>query len=252
MASPGVALQLYTVREDLARDFAGTLRAVAELGYPAVQLAGYGGLAAAELKRRLDGLGLGVAGNHVGLDRLENSLDEEIEINSTLGNRDLIVPVIPQSRRGSAEDYRRLAEQLDRIGERCRAAGLRLSYHNHDFEFVRFDGQYALDLLLGRTDPTLVYFEPDVYWIAVAGQDPAAYIRKYDRRCPIIHLKDLDPRRQPSFAEVGAGTLPFEPIFEASEAGGAEWYVVEQDRCPGPAIESARISLENLRRWGKL
>jgi sugar phosphate isomerase/epimerase len=252
MAPPRVALQLYTVREELARDFAGTLRAVAGLGYPAVQLAGYGGMGAAELKRLLDGLGLTVAGNHVGLDRLENHLDEEIEINQALGNRDLVVPAIPESRRHSAEDYRRLAAQFEGIGERCRSVGLRFSYHNHAFEFVRFDGEYALDLLLGRSDPALVYFEPDVYWIAVAGEDPAAYIRKYRRRCPIIHLKDLDPGREPSFAEVGAGTLPFEPIFAAAEAGGAEWYVVEQDRCPGPAIESARISLENLRRWGKL
>lgn len=252
MALPGVAIQLYTLREELSRDFAGTLRAVAELGYPAVQLAGYGGLGAAELRRLLDGLGLRVAGNHVGLDRLEHHLDAEVAINRALGNRDLVVPAIPESRRRSAEDYQRCAELLDRIGERCRAEGLRFSYHNHDFEFVRFDGQYALDLLLGRTDPELVYFEPDVYWIAVAGEDPAVYIRKYAGRCPIIHLKDLDPRREPSFAEVGAGTLQFEPIFEASEAGGAEWYVVEQDRCPGPALESARISLENLRRWGKL
>jgi sugar phosphate isomerase/epimerase len=240
MKRPGIALQLYTLREDMTRDYVGTLKEVAKLGYPAVQPYGYGGLAAKELRRVLDDLGLKVAGNHIGLDRLENNLDEEIEINQTLGNRDLVCPgLYPEARRaGGVDTYRRFGELFARIAERCEAAGLRFSYHNHAFEFEKIDGQYPLDILMGAAGKT--HLEPDVYWI----------IKRFS--CPIIHLKDLDPKRDPSFAEVGAGIIDFDPIFAASEAGGAEWYVVEQDRCPGPALESARISLEALRRFGKL
>jgi sugar phosphate isomerase/epimerase len=250
MKSPGIALQLYTLREDMSRDYVGTLKQVAELGYPAVQPYGYGGMAAGELRRVLDDLGLKVAGNHIGLDRLENNLDEEIEINQTLGNRDLVCPgLYPAARReGGADTYRRFGELFARIADRCQAAGMRFSYHNHDFEFAKIDGQRPLDILMGAAGKT--HLEPDVYWIVVGGENPVSVIESHS--CPIIHLKDLDPKRDPSFAEVGAGVIDFQPIFAASEAGGAEWYVVEQDRCPGAAIDSARISLENLRRWGKL
>lgn len=247
---PRVALQLYTVREDLHRDFAGTLRAVAAIGYPAVQLAGYGGLSAGDLKRLLRATGLAVAGSHVGLERLEEHLDDEIAYNLEIENRDLIVPYLPESRRQTLEDYRRVADLLNRLGARCQARGARLSYHNHAFEFQRFDGRPALDLLLEWTDPALVFFEPDVYWIARAGEDPVAYLRRYAGRCPLVHLKDMAP--DGSFAEVGEGTLDFPAIFTAAEAGGTEWYVVEQDRCARPPLESVRLSLEHLRAWGRV
>lgn len=261
MSRPGIALQMYTVREDAQRDFSGTLRAVAAMGYPAVQLAGYGGLAADALRDLLGELDLAVAGSHIGLDRLIEATDEEIAFNLALGNRDLVCPAPPPNRRATVDDFRWLADQLNAVGRRCQAAGARLSYHNHAFEFTRFATEsggatttsaFALDLLLAWTEPTLVYFEPDVYWIARAGEDPAAYLHRYTGRCPLVHLKDVANDAEGSFAEVGEGRLDFEPIFSAAETGGAEWYVVEQDRCSGPAMASARLSLENLRRWGKL
>lgn len=252
MAAPGVALQMYTVREDAARDFLGTLRAVAAMGYPAIQMAGYGGLSSAELKTRLEELGLKVAGSHVGIDRLRAALDEEIAYNHALGTPDIVVPVMPEPLRNSRDGYRLFADELNALGDRCRAAGSRLSYHNHAFELVQLDGRYALDLLLDWTDPALVYFEPDVYWLARGGVDPVQYLGKYGSRIPLVHLKDMAPDAAQSFAEVGAGTLDFKAIFDVAESGGAEWYVVEQDRCKGPALDSARLSLENLTRWGKV
>ncbi len=252
MAVPRVALQLYTVREDLARDYVGTLRAVAALGYPAAQFAfGYGGMDAATLRSLLDDLGLAVAGNHITLERLESHLSEEIDFNLALGNRDIICPWLrPELRTESF--YRSFPDILNRIGRTCHERGARFHYHNHEFEFVRLDDQYAMDYLLQRTDFRYVLFEPDVYWLKVAGIEPADYIRQYHGRCPYIHLKDMTGDRPPTYAEVGAGIINFGPIFAASEEGGAEWYVVEQDTCRGPAIESVRISLESLRRWGKL
>jgi sugar phosphate isomerase/epimerase len=141
---------------------------------------------------------------------------------------------------------------MNRIGARCKAMGARLSYHNHAFEYVSFDGQLGIDLMLGACDPSLVSFEPDVYWIKVGKADPAAYIRKYSGRTPIIHLKDMTAGPTPTYAEVGEGIIDFSPIFAASEASGAEWYVVEQDFCARPALESAKVSLGHLRDWGKV
>lgn len=252
MAKPGVALQLYTVREDCARDYVGTLTAVAEMGYPAVQAAmGYGGLSASALNALLGDLGLSMAGSHVVLERLEANLQDEIDFNLGIGNRDIICPWLkPESR--TEATYRGLPDILNRIGQKCHEHGLRFSYHNHDFEFERLDSQYAMDYLLARTDPKFVALEPDVYWLRVAGVDPAAYIRQYSGRCPIIHLKDMTRGANPTYAEVGEGVIDFGPIFAAAEAGGAEWYVVEQDTCQRPAMESVKISVENLRGMGKL
>jgi sugar phosphate isomerase/epimerase len=245
-----IALQLYTLRSEMSSDFVGTLRRVAGLGYQGVEFAGYGGLTAGDMKRLLDELGLVAAGSHVGLARLEGALDDEIAYASAIGLRDIALPVMPEGRRETLNDFRRLADFLNATGERCRAGGLRLSYHNHAFEFARFDGAYALDRLLAWTDPAVVFWEPDVYWIARAGEDPVAYLRKYADRCPLVHIKDVADDAERSFAEVGAGTLDFEALFAA--APNADWYVVEQDRTKGPAIDSARISIENLRGWSKL
>ena len=245
-----VALQLYTVRDDIARDWAGTLRKVAEIGYPAVQLGARDEPDAATLKPLLDELGLRVAGAHVGIERLEADLEREMGAAETLGHRDFLVPVIPEPLRGSLDGYRQLAHRLNRLGERCRAAGARLHYHNHAWELTQFDGAAALDRLMEWTDPATVFLEPDVYWIERGGADPVTYLHRYAGRCPYVHLKDV--AADGSFGEVGEGTLDFAPILAASEDGGAEWLVVEQDRSMRPALESAAISLGHLRDWGKL
>jgi sugar phosphate isomerase/epimerase len=246
---PRVALQLYTVRENLARDFAATLREVARVGYSAVQTGTRDEPDPAAFRSLLDELGLAVAGAHVDIARLEGALDEELRKAETLGHRDLIVPTIPDNLRGSLEGYRELADRLNSLGDRCRSAGARFSYHNHAWELTDFDGAPALDRLLAWTDPATVFFEPDVYWIERGGGDPVDYLRRYAGRCPYVHLKDVAP--DGSFAEVGEGTLDFAPMFAAAESGGAEWYVVEQDRCARPALESISLSLGHLRRWGK-
>jgi sugar phosphate isomerase/epimerase len=251
-AKPVVALQMYTVRDEAQKDFPATLKAVAEMGYPAIQLAGTFGLSARELRKILDDLGLRVAGAHVGLDALEGQLEQEMTYHLEVGTIDLVVPALPQSRRADKEGYRQVADSMNSMGHRLKDARMRLSYHNHAFEFERFDGQYALDLLLGWCDPELVKWEPDVYWIKVGGEDPAAYIRKYTGRCPLIHLKDMTADESRTFAEVGEGILDWPPILEASEENGAEWYVVEQDRWARPSLEAAKLSLRHLREWGKL
>lgn len=252
MTQPKIALQLYTVRDVAEKDPVGTLKAVAAVGYPAVQMAGTYGMSADDLRTVLDSLGLAVAGTHVALEALEENLDREIAYYRTLGTSDIVVPFVKQERRQDAAGYREIAASLNRLGARCREAGARLSYHNHAFEFDRFGDVTGLDILLGETDPEVVKWEPDVYWIQYGGADPAALIRQYSGRCPIVHLKDMTADESRTFAEVGEGVLDWPSIFKASEVNGAEWYVVEQDRWSRPSVDAAALSLKHLKDWGKL
>jgi sugar phosphate isomerase/epimerase len=245
-----VALQMYTLREEAAQDFPGTLRAVAEVGYKAVELAGYGGMTATQLRPLLDNVGLSAVSNHVGLPVLRQDLDRVIEDSLSLGCQYLICPWLPEEERGDKEQYRRLAAELNAAGARCRARGLGFAYHNHDFEFKVLDGRYALDILREETDAQAVKFELDVYWAAYAGLDPAAFLRQIGPRCGLVHLKDMTKDAARTFAEVGEGQIAFPPIFAAAQEAGVDYYVVEQDRCRRPPLESVALSLKNLRDWG--
>ncbi len=245
-----VALQLYTVRDQTAKDFVGTLKRVAEMGYAGVEFAGTGGLAAAELKKLLDDLGLRVAGSHVALGEYERDLQAVIDYNLAIGNRYLVVPFLPEDLRQDEAAWVAIAGRMNEIGAACREQGLTLAYHNHAFEFQRFGGRYALEILYDETDPALVKGEPDVYWFVRGGADPVAWLKERPGRCPLVHLKDMAPGAEQTFAEVGEGVIDFAPIFAAAQAGGAEWYIVEQDICKRPSLESAALSLRHLREWG--
>lgn len=249
MASIPVALELYTVRDETARDFAGTLRAVGQMGYAGVEFAGYGGLSADDMTALLAETGLRAAASHVSLAAIEQSLDREIDYCLAIGAPYLVLPWLPEQRRGVAE-MRALAPRLNEYGRRCQERGLGFGYHHHDFEFARDNGAYLLDLLLDGTDPALVVLECDVYWVAHAGADPAAYLRRHAGRVPLVHVKDMAADR--GFADVGEGTLDLAGLFTAAEEGGVQWYIVENDQPRGPSLESARRSLENLRAMGKV
>ncbi len=245
-----VALQLYSVREESARDFAGTLQEVAAIGYEAVELAGYGGMGATNLRSLLDDLGVSAVSSHVGLRILRESLEGAIDDALALGCHYIICPWLPEAERGDADAYRRLAAELSALGRRCRERGIGFAYHNHDFEFVRLDGRLALDVLFEGTDAKAVRSELDMYWAYYAGIDPAEILRHLGPRCALVHLKDMVKDDSRTFAEVGEGRIDFAPVFAAAQEAGVEYYVVEQDACRRPALESVKISLNNLRSWG--
>lgn len=242
-----VAVQMYTVREAAAKDLPGALQRVADLGYRFVELAGLFDQPAGTLARVLRDLGLVCVSAHVPLARLRDNLAQEIETYQTLGASYLVCPWLPPEQRGNAGDYAALGNELNRMGEQCLRNGLQLCYHHHDFELTTFDGRYGLDILLDNSDPAHVKLEPDTYWLQVAGQDPAAYLRRWPGRTPLLHLKDMSASTPPVFAEVGTGILDWPQIFEAAPVGGVQWYIVEQDTCPGDPFESLRVSLENLK-----
>ena len=245
MTREPLSVQLYTLRDQVAADYAGTLRAVAELGYGAVELATLGSFSAAELRRELDTLGLRANGMHVPLVRLEGELPAVLDELTTLGAGYAICPWLPPERR-SEQHYHELARTLSEAGRRCRDASIQLCYHNHDFELVEFAGRTGLDILFGESDPQLVQAELDVYWVARAGQDPVAWIERLDGRVPLVHLKDAAVGSG-AFAEVGHGTLDIPAILAAGDRAGTRWWVVEQDQCARPPLESVGMSIAYLR-----
>lgn len=252
MAKGTVALQMYTVRDDQARDFRGTFRAVAAMGYPAVEFAGYGGLGPDEVRSLLTELGLRAAGTHTGLEALEKDFDGVVGLHRAIGARYVTVPSLPGKRYArDAAGFRQAAKDLGEMGRRLAGEGLALAYHNHDFEFFQADGRHGLDILYEETDPAHLRAELDVFWAKKGGVDPAAYMRKLGARCSLVHIKDM--AADGSFAEVGTGSIDFQAIFAAGEQIGTEWYIVEQDVCKErPPLEAVRLSLENLRRWGRV
>jgi sugar phosphate isomerase/epimerase len=242
-----IALQLYTLREPMATDPQGTLRAVAALGYRAVELAGLAGMLPAELRATLDGLSLTAPSMHAPLARLDQELDAVLDEAQTLGCAFVVCPWIAPELRNPA-GYAELVDTLVRAAPFCAARGLHLCYHHHDFEFAALGEQSALEYLLDSTEAAGVQLEADVYWAAFAGHDPAAFLRWYRGRVALVHLKDMAPDRD--FAEVGHGTLDMPAIIAAATEAGARWLIVEQDRCPRPPLESVRLSLEYLEARG--
>lgn len=249
MSRPPIAVQLYTLRDLTSADMAGTLTKVAELGYEGVEFAGYGNLDVIAADRAAKELGLKVVGNHTGFDALRNTFEKVVDDNLLLGNKYIVCPSLPNEQR-SYQGYSDFGKEMNDLGARVNSAGMTLCYHNHDFEFEKYEGEYGLDLLYKNSDAKLVQAEIDTYWVKKGGADPAAYINQYNGRVPLLHIKDMGA--DGGFSEVGNGSLDWPSIFAAAEASGVTAYIVEQDTCPGDPLDSIRQSIENLKKWGKL
>jgi sugar phosphate isomerase/epimerase len=243
-----VALQLYTVRDLTAKDFAGTLATIAKMGYDAVEFAGYGGLSARDMKKLLGDLGLVCAGTHEGYERLDTNLDEVIEYNRAIGNEYLVCPSMPEEwRKKGADGFKAFAERLNIIGEKARKAKMRLCYHNHNFEFEKADGKYLLDIFLDAADPKYVNSEVDVYWVKYGGEDPVAFISRHKGRCPLLHMKDMTADQKPTYAPIGTGIIDMKGIVRAARKAGTKWFIVELDDSQMPMLQAIEISLKNMR-----
>lgn len=241
-----VALQLYTVRDETAKDFTRTLENVAKIGYAGVEFAGFGNVAAGDMKKTLDALGLKAMGSHTGKDLVFDRLDEVIEYNKIIGNKYVI---IPYDRYESKEQWLNAIERYESAGRILKKEGLVLCYHNHAHEFETYDGECILDMIFSKIRADHLLMELDTYWVHFAGVDPLKYLNKYKGRCPLVHIKDMRADDRDT-AEVGEGIIDIKAIIAASEKAGAEWFIVEQDRTRISSLDSARISYENLKKWG--
>lgn len=269
-----IALQVYSVREAAEKDLAGTLQAIKGMGYDGVELAGLYGLSADRVKKELDTAGLQAISAHVPWQELADDTEKTLADYKHIGCQYVAIPSLPDELRPGTPGFATVLKEVPRIGRACREQGMTLLYHNHDFEFVRLeDGQFGLDALYSTVPEDELQTELDVCWIKVAGQSPVDYIRKYEGRCPIVHLKDFHqeegekadeplyeligeegknkaPSRNESFQfrPVGHGLQDMPAIVDASQECGAKWLVVEQDRSDDrDPLEAVKMSVDYLR-----
>ncbi len=241
-----VGLQLYTVRDLAKEDFLGALEQVAAIGYKDMEFAGYFGHSVQTLRRHLDALGMAAPSAHIPLNAFQDNTDKVIEDALVMGHHYLVMPYLTQEQRtGGIETYKRLAEFLNGVGEKCRASGIMLAYHNHDFEFQAEDGQLPYDVLLEVPADNML-MEMDLYWTIKAGYDPVAYFAKHPGRFPLWHVKDMDA--EGNFADVGTGTIDFERIFAQRQLAGLQHGFVERDRTDNLARTLTR-SFEGAKRF---
>lgn len=266
-----VAYQLYSAREDAAKDLDAVLAALKAMGYDGVEFAGFYGHTAGEVREMLDRHGLKGISSHVPASQIEQDMFGVIAFHQAIGCPYIAVPYLDDESRPGAAGFGKMIAMIHTFGRLCREAGIKLLYHNHDFEFARLSGQYGLDFLYDAVPPDILQTEIDTCWVKYAGVDPAGYLRKYAGRCPVVHMKDyvgvkgdrppyaligLSERGQDEkqeafeFRPVGYGCQDVKAVVEAALHSGAEWFVVEQDASVGRTpLEAAKLSVETMQKY---
>jgi len=244
-----VGLQLYSLRDYIGQDAKSVLAKVAKAGYQEVETYGYSpatgywGMKPTEFKSVLAGNGLSTPSGHYGLndffrDGNETDLTNIIAAARGCGQTYLVVPSLDGKLLQSVADFKTIASRLNQAGKRCQAAGLQLGYHNHNFEFKPIDGTMLYDVMLRETDPKLVVFEMDLYWVVRAGQDPAKLIQAHPGRFPLWHVKDMDKAKPELNTEVGSGSIDFRKLATLGGTAGLKHLFMEQENFGMDAYQS--------------
>ena len=269
MALP-VAVQVYSVREDAKADLRGTLEKIKEMGYDGVEFAGLYGNTPEDVGKMCDEVGLVPISAHVPYLDMMGAPKAVLSKYATIGCKYVAVPYLTSDYRPGTPAFPEVIENVKALGKAAKEMGIQLLYHNHDFEFMKLDGKYALDILYDEVSADLLKTELDVCWVNIGGEVPADYIRKYAGRTPVVHLKDFvgeksenmyeligikseAPKRPSNFElrPVGSGLQDFPSILKAAEESGAEWVIVEQDNpsmglTPMECIAKSREYLKTL------
>ena len=235
-----VGLQLYTVREQIAKDVKGVIAKVAAAGYTNVEPNGYTrkdkfwGMDAKEFKTILDNNNLittsGLYGIDIGGEKDFDDLKHFADVANILGEKYVVIPWIFEEYRKTADDYKVLADKMNKAGEVMKAAGVHLAYHNHNFEFTDMGGgQNGYELILNNTNPKLVKMEMDIYWIVRGNADPVTLFQQHPGRFSLVHVKDMDKANHLINTEVGSGTIDFKNIFAHAKLAGLDYAFVEQE-----------------------
>jgi sugar phosphate isomerase/epimerase len=256
-----LGVQLYTVRDLMAKDFEGTLAKVAGLGYKEVEFAGYYKQSPQNVKAVLSRHGLTSPSTHIDYASLGEGFPAVVEASATIGHRYIVNPFLDEETRKQPDVWKRVAATFNRAGEISKKAQIQFAYHNHHFEFVPVNGTMPYEVLLKECDPELVKMELDLCWITVARQDPLTYFKRYPGRFPLVHVKGLKklpdgpapaPFDQaiPNITDVGAADIiDWKRIFAASEQAGIRHYFVEHDQPPSPlaSLQTSARYLSALR-----
>ncbi len=249
MQLKNVGAQLYTMRDLLKtpEDMAKNLPKVRKIGYEVVQVSGVGPIEPKELRKILDDCGLWCCVTHEPTDMIIKETDKIIEKLKILGAVTTAIPGLGPEYR-SEDGYKRLAQEGSEAGRKMKEAGITLMYHNHSFEFEKFNGRTGYSIIFEESDPRYLHAELDTYWIQHGGASPAAWCRRLKGRIPLLHLKDMAIiEGKQTIAEIGAGNIDFKEIRDICDAGGTTWYMVEQDTCPGNPLDSLKKSFDYIK-----
>ncbi len=261
----GIGIQLYTIRDEMAKDVPGTLKKVSDFGYKYLELAGYKdgkfyGYEPAEFKKLVEGLGMSILSSHTQVEAAGITLENArkmAEDHAKLGAKYCIQPWVVLEARKPLSNWQKMAEDWNQVGKIMKAAGIQFGYHNHNFEFAKIEGkQPYYDILLPELDKDLVTMEMDLFWVTKAGQDPVEIFKKYPGRFQLFHMKDMFTKEAPffapegvkDFAPVGAGVIDFHRIIAARELAGNKYMIVEEDNRGGKPtpMEDIHTSITNL------
>jgi sugar phosphate isomerase/epimerase len=255
-----IGLQLYSLRDIIGKDVTGVLTKVAGFGYKELEAYSYNdgmifGMKYKEFSDLVKDLGMCVTSGHHGLGKSEsfkmlkgtvlNGWEKAVNDAKEAGQKFMVVAYLTIDERN---DYKGVCEALNKAGEVCNKYGIRLNYHNHDFEFEQFEGQVAYDLMLTELDPKLVGMEMDLYWMYVANKNPLDYFAKYPGRFEQWHVKDMDKTNATIQVDVGTGRIDFKSIFAKAKLSGLEHFYIEQEAYPISSIDSIEKSIGNLKR----
>jgi sugar phosphate isomerase/epimerase len=268
-------LQLWSIAKNIEQDFTGSLQMVSDIGYKEVELfgpypfstekdkaswnsithllgfsqSGYFNHTAKQFKEILDNKGLSTPAMHVGLDTLRHKLSETAEAAHILGQQYAGIASIPEAERRTLDDYKRIADEFNDIGQKAKSLGIRFYYHNHGYGFKEMEGKTPFDIILQRTDPSLVYLEMDIFWTAAGGADPVKYLDANPGRYKLMHVKDMtkqvyfsgdggDPQQWielfPYITDAGSGTLDLKTILSHAQKSGVEHFIIENDVITNP------------------
>lgn len=253
MASPTnklIGIQLYTLHKQMNEDAVGTMNKVANVGFNAIETAGYAdrkfyGYDPKEFKILVEDMGMTPQSSHSGVTLM--NIDETIEDTINAGMLYLVLPSLDKSRRKTPDDYLKVAEEFNMMGEKCKKAGLTFAYHNHAFEFEKLEEKVPYDILLDNTDPELVTMQLDLYWIIYGGCDPVDYFNRYPGRFELFHVKDMSDGASRESTEIGNGIIDFEAIFAVKEKAGMNYFYLEQESFHMDPFASITISYNYLK-----
>jgi len=255
-----IGVQLWSVRDAADQDPKGTLQQLARMGYKEVEGYKYENqkfysYTPVEFAKLLKAVDLKMTGAHTGISlhhwdassRTLNDLAKQtIDDHAAIGVKQLICPYIDEQWR-TPENFKQLCEVFNQVGEACKKSGIQFGYHNHDFEFKKSGDTTFMDLLMKQTDPGLVIWEMDLYWVKYANEDPAHWIKRYGKRIQAFHVKDIADSPKRESIEVGEGTIDFEQLFKLPEASDVIYYIVELEDYRTTSLEGVEVSLRNLK-----
>jgi sugar phosphate isomerase/epimerase len=240
-----------TIGKALQTDFVGTIKKVASVGYRELEFGQQKGMPDKDFKKLLDDLGICAVAGGSARKQLEDGLEPFLEASHLFGKKYVVCywPWLDSGKNKTIDDWKRLCDDMNRIGARVKAGGLRFAYHNHDIEFQITEGQIPYDVVLAGTDPDVVDMELDLYWITKGGQDAVAYLKKHPGRFALFHVKDMDAGAEHGKACPGQGTIDFRPMLAEGARAGVRHFIVENEGVadPLPCIERSYAYLSQLR-----